>query len=568
MPGYSHQAARLQRHLEIAPFIDELLEASGGTGDMDLWQMVVEEASRLSEGVVAPIDSQLDQAGLTMENGRVRTIPAHGHAWQAYVQAGWLTADVPADQGGQGLPLAVLSACEELMNRASPAFMMLPTAVRCATALLHDAADPAVYQAWLPHLTAGSWTATICISEPDAGSDVGRIRTSAALGADGIWRVTGEKCWISYGSHDLAERIGHCILARTSPAPGVRGLSLFLVPDRAATGEPNGVVLRRIEEKMGLHGSPTCAIGFEDAHATLLGKEGAGLQHMFRMMSAMRLSCGPQGTGVASGSFHVALDYARERRQGGDPVTPPVAIAEHPDIQRLLLSMAGRIEAARGLNIAAAAALDVAGLHADQAVRDDQLALAQWLLPIVKDGAARLAFEISSDAMQVLGGAGYTREWPIERHLRDSRVFSIYEGTSGIQAIDLLERRLKREKGRGLRIFLDLARREPGGGQAFDAELQHILAMLERTSGMLAQCDGRTSAAAATPFLRLATIAAHAWIAARILRLAGDDATGRSMKAAASAFMSDARHLADLEAARASGPDTVLDDFPRLYCEG
>ncbi|MDR6512490.1 hypothetical protein J2792_003375 [Novosphingobium capsulatum] len=163
--------------------------------------------------------------------------------------------------------------------------------------------------------------------------------------------------------------------------------------------------------------------------------------------------------------------------------------------------MAGKIEAARGLNVAAAAALDGAALHADQSVRDDRLALAQWLLPIVKDGAARLAFDVSSDAMQVLGGAGYRREWPNERHLRDSRVFSIYEGTGGIQAIDLLERQLKREKGRGLRIFLDLARREYCAGQVFDAELQHILATLERISGMLAQCDGRTSAAAATPFL-------------------------------------------------------------------
>ena len=231
------------------------------------------------------------------------TSAAHKRAWSAFVAAGWPSLSIAADAGGQGLPLLVQSACDELFNRGSVAFSMLPTPARTGALVLIEHGDVATRELWVPRLAAGKWVATICISEPDAGSDVGRIRTRAVRDEAGVWHVEGEKCWISYGDHDLSDRIGHFMIARTSAAPGVRGLSLFLVPSTTDDGLPNGIAIRRIEEKMGLHGSPTCVMGFERSHATLLGSEGRGLQQLFAMILRMRLSVGAQGIGVAAGHW-------------------------------------------------------------------------------------------------------------------------------------------------------------------------------------------------------------------------------------------------------------------------
>lgn len=559
--SYTRQVEALVRHLSIMPFLDRLAEASPESVDHETWSAIVEQAARFAEGVIDPLDATLDRVGARVEDGRVVCVPGHREAWAQFVGDGWLTLALPEESGGQGLPLVLTTACEELFNRASCAFTMLATPNRTAAAMLNGAADAATCAAWVPKLASGEWAATICISEPDAGSDVGRVRTRAMRGDDGSWRVTGEKCWISYGDHDLATRIGHCMIARSSDAPGVRGLSLFLVPNCGDDGTPNGVALRRIEDKLGLHGSPTCALGFEGAHAIPIGEEGRGLQTLFHMMLLMRLACAPQGVGVAEAALATALGYARERRQGGDPTAAPVPIVAHPDVQRQLLRMAGRVEVARGLALTAAAAMDL-GERAPEADRGAWLALAQFLLPLAKDLSARLAFDVASGALQVLGGAGYTQEWPVERYLRDARVFAVFEGTSGIQAIDMVHRRLWRDRGEGLALFLAAAR----GDLADDPRSASVSAVLDRLEEVMRTVDGwrsevREADAGATAFLELCGLAVGGWIALRLVRFAGQDEVGRRLAAAADFYLAELPALAEAEASLATLGAARLDGF-------
>lgn len=539
--GYSRQIEALERHLSINPFLDYLNAAKPGTFDGELWNAVLEQAGRFAEAEIEPLGGALDRNGAGIAAGRVKTDAAHHRAWERFSGDGWLTLSAPEALGGQGMPLLLATACEELFNRASPAFMMLATPNRTAASMLASA-DETMASEWVPRLLSGEWGATICISEPDAGSDVGRIRTRAVRDDEGTWRVTGEKCWISFGDHDLTSRIGHCMLARSSDAVGVRGLSLFLVPNLLSDGGANSVVVRRIEEKLGLHGSPTCSMGFEKAQALLIGAEGRGLQTLFHMMLLMRLSCAPQGVGVAEAALSIATDYAVERRQGGDPGKHPVAIRDHADVQRQLLRMAGRVEVARGVSLATAAALDLSEI-AGERDRSEWLMLAQFLLPIAKDMSARLAFDVASDALQVLGGAGYTREWPVERYLRDARVFAVFEGTTGIQAIDMVHRRLGRDGAAGLRRFVEFARADLAD-MPESASVAYAIDKLEETAGSLSELldVAREADAGATAFLDLCGLAVSGWIALRVIRFGGDDRVGKRLAAAASF------HLAELSA--------------------
>jgi alkylation response protein AidB-like acyl-CoA dehydrogenase len=531
--------ASICAQIEAAPQLERLraLLAPGTDAGPELVAAILEEASRFAQGRLAPVAAALDRPGCRIEQGRVRTAPGHAEAWAEFVEAGWLGIDQPPEAGGQGLPLFVLAVCQELFDRSSVAFGMLPTAVRGAARLLGAHGSDALKAEWLPRLASGEWAATICISEPEAGSDVGRIRTLAEPAPDGRWRVTGEKIWTSYGDHDLAARIGHCLLARTPDAPpGAAGLSLFLVPDTVDDGR-NTVVVRRLEDKLGLHGSPTCALGFEGAHGWLIGAPGRGLAQLFTMIAVMRLMVSVQGLATASAATDMAFAYAEERRQGGAPDAAPVAIAEHADVRRMLVGMASRTETLRGLVLAAAVQADLARLEPDPQARETAQALAQWLLPIAKTLGAETGFELASEAIQVLGGAGYVRDWPAERLLRDARVLAIFEGTSGMQALDLLHRRLGRDQGRGLKAFLELARAdvaEAGGHEG----LERTLDLLEQNATALtgsADADG-----AAYAFLKLAGLAATGWIALRLTRLDG------RLAAAGRAWLTDLAARAEL----------------------
>lgn len=430
----------------------ERIEAAG-LDRTDLSQ-ILDEAGRLADAILVPLGASADSEGCALVNGRMAVPKGYAAAYRRLGADGWIAPDLAADVGGQGLPLAVQAAANLSFEGAATAFMMAAGSSRAAAHLLSEAA-PKLAAVWAPKLASGEWTATICISEPDAGSDVGRIRTRAVPDGDG-WQIDGTKCWISFGDHDFADRIGHLLLARTGMAEeGTRGLSLFLVPNLAEGGAGNGVFVERIEEKLGLHGSPTCVLRFEAARGVMVGAPGRGLPTLFGMIELMRLQVAGQGAGIALRAAAVAKAYAADRRQGGPADRPPVPIASHADVQRQLRALDIRAAILVALVLEVASALDEA-----RAGDGDAAARAAFLLPLAKTFGGEMAFEAASGALQVLGGAGYTREWPVERYLRDARILTIYEGTTGMQAQDFLFRRLIRDRGAGLKAFVDRFRAE------------------------------------------------------------------------------------------------------------
>ena len=485
--------------------------------DGDTARAIANEAARFAEGVLEPLNSVGDRIGARIVDGRVRTPAGFAQAFRQYAEAGWLGMDVPAVFGGQAVPLTLHAVCAPLFERACVALMMAAGATRAAAHLLAEAADDDTANEWVPRLAAGEWAATICISEPEAGSDVGRLRTRAEQ-RDGAWFISGDKVWISYGDHDMADRIGHCLLARTNDQPGTRGISLFLVPN-LIDGHGNGVSIDRIEEKMGLHGSPTCAMRFDNARGVLLGQEGRGLPQLFTMIELMRLLTGCQGLGIASAAADIAEDYAKVRRQGGRPDHPPVPIGMHPDVRRQLFEIRSSTEILRAAVLELATMMDLAKLDAEPGAGD----FASWMLPLVKNFGAETGFNAANSAIQVLGGAGYTRDWPLEQYLRDARIATIYEGTTGMQALDFLTRRLWRDEGRGLAIFLRRARGEINRhAAAYPEASAAVFSMLDEFDGLSNEMMEMQKAAEdaalyhAEAYMRAAWAVVSAWLALRI----------------------------------------------------
>ncbi|PZO05954.1 MAG: acyl-CoA dehydrogenase [Alphaproteobacteria bacterium] len=512
-------------------------------------QAILEEAGRFASDLLEPLNLQMDTQGVTLSRGRVLTAPGHREAWTAFVEAGWPTIGHRADHGGQELPLAMCLAVQELFDRACPAFGMLPVPQRSAARLIAAFASDEDSDRHLAELASGELGATICISEAGAGSDVMQMHTHAMPQDDGSWRITGEKCWISFGDHDLTDDIIHCVLARSDP-PGTERpeVSLFLVPGGGA--QPDSVIVRRLEEKLGLHGSPTCAVGFEAASARLLGVRGRGLAQMFVMITQMRLAVGAMGLGMAGAASDIADAYARERRQGGKPGAP-VTITAHRDVQRQLMELAGRTQLLRGLTLNTANIADIALRSKNESERRDYEALLQWLLPILKTCGADAAFNNASGAIQVLGGAGYTADWPVEQILRDARVLAVFEGTSGMQALDIVHRRVLRDSA-GLAVFLAIARLDGEGTPLVDA-----LDLLDDAANRLKAGTPDDADGAAAAFLDLAMITALGWVAARFARLQrsvpGHDDMVRTAAYALDRLLPRAR-LAHSEVCAGAGP--------------
>jgi 3-(methylthio)propanoyl-CoA dehydrogenase len=498
--------------------------------DADTVSAILTEAAKFARDIMGPLNDIGDHEGCRIEAGRVVTPAVMKTFWQGIVEGGWLSLDMPQAYGGQGLPLFLALCVQEIFDRSCPAASMLPTPNRSAAKLLAAYGNDDLKQTWIPDLLSGACTATICISEVDAGSDVNRMRTKASHVEADVWSITGEKQWISFGDHDLTGDIGHCMLAR---AQDDAALSLFFVP-RLWDGSPNGIVLRRLEEKLGLHLSPTCALGFEGSKGWLLGEQGRGLAQMFVMISNMRLSVGAQGLGIASGAADIALSYANERRQGGTG-EKPLPIIQHADVQRQLMDIISDVETLRVFGLTLAAHIDLSAHAADPELREKSAQLVGWLMPAFKTMGGETAISCASGAIQVLGGAGYTREWPAEQALRDARVLPVFEGTTGIQALDLLHRRLwGRDAGRGLFVFLEVARQDAAklGGALGQAAL-HCFDILEATAAEFA--DLKTTSvikaeASATALLNLAGIAARGWSAARLAVLSGDDADSTRLR--------------------------------------
>ena len=558
--------ATIARHLALSPGWETVRASSPYFAEAsdELIAEVLNSAGRFAQDRLLPLNAAADAAGCRLVDGRVITVAEHKPAWEEFREGGWLMLDAAPDIGGMGLPTALANAVQEMMDRACPAFGMMPVPSRAGARLLHTFGDPDLRDAWLPGLIDGTTGATICISEPDAGSDVRRLRTRAERADDGRWTITGEKCWISFGDQDITPTIAHFLLAKTPGEGKPDAISLFLVPS-VEGGARNAITIRRLEEKLGLHASPTCVMGFEGAHGYLLGEIGRGLPQLFVMITNMRLATGVMGLAVASRAAEIAHAYAADRRQGGNG-PQPVAIAEHLDVQLQLLSLSARVETLRGLIFATANHADIARTPDDAATKARSEALSGWLLPIIKTLGGEVGFGVASDAIQVLGGAGYTREWPVEQGLRDARVLTVFEGTTGMQALDLTLRRLRSPGAAGFVAFLEEARTaaaaiDDAGG------LTTALDTLEATGNALIAAEQRDVEAGATAFLALAGIVASGWIAARLIAAgaaAAADPLARRLAAAGRFALSDIAPRAALAAHQALAGTARLADFAAM----
>lgn len=514
--------------------------------DAEVADAVLAEAGRLAVEVLAPLGPSGDAHGARFEDGRVTMPPGFREAYAQYVEGGWPGLDMPREHGGQDLPLVLQAAFAELVNGACVAFGMLPLMERAATRLLIAHARPELVQRLVPSMAAGTCGATICISEPQAGSDVGRIATRARADAGGIHRISGTKMFITYGDHDLTGQIIHMVLARLPGAPsGTRGLSLFAVPKSRLGGDgatpDNGVQIVHVERKMGLKASPTCVVEFDNAEGYLVGEEHAGLKAMFTMVNAMRLEVAVQGVAIAGAATARALRYATERSQGGAPDSAPLAIIGHADVRRMLHEMRARTEGLRALVLEAAFQLDLSrcGLPAEQA---DALAIAEWLLPVCKACCSESGFEVANLAVQVFGGHGYISDTGVEQYVRDSRVMSIYEGANGIQALDLVMRKLAPDDGHRYRLFAERIRTDlrrlsgSAGVEHISRALDDGLARLDACTGaLLASLPARVrdAEAGASAYLKMVGLVGSGWMWLRMAAAAEGSPLQRTKQALA-----------------------------------
>ena len=469
MSLFLNQIEGLQLQLQLVAELEAIMASEKFSHvDREMIDMMLDQSARFAEEQLVALAESGDIAGCKLENGNVSLPPGTPEVYQQWCELGFPALGLPMDFDGLDFPNIVQSAVQEILDGANIAFGMLGINLRCAArALIANASDDLI-QRWVPGLVSGEISSTIVISEPQAGSDVGRIRTSASPGEDNKWMLNGSKIWISFGDHDATEQIIHLVLARVpGDEIGTRALGLFAVPkyrdDEISEDKRNPVNVSRLEHKMGLHGSPTCVLEFDNAEGYLIGAAGKGLQALFIMMNGMRLAVGVQGSAVANTATLRALEYAQERPQGGRPDSSPVMISEHADVKRMLLEMTAKSEMIRALTLRTAAYLDLAEATDDAEAAQQYLNLGELLLPIAKTIGSETAFQVANQGIQVLGGYGYTNDYPIERMVRDIRVSSIYEGTSGIQALDFLKRKVLGDEGRTLTALLTIIRQDITG---------------------------------------------------------------------------------------------------------
>jgi acyl-CoA dehydrogenase len=509
------------------------MRAVGGMDDAALYpdladgaaEAILEEAGRFASGRIAPLNMVGDRHAARITDGRVTTPPGWKETYRDWAEGGWNALAAPEAFGGQGLPILLNVACAEIWNASSIAFALCPllTAGAIEALTAHGAED--LQARYLPKLVSGQWTGTMNLTEPQAGSDLSALRSRAERAGDGTYRITGQKIYITYGEHDCAENIVHLVLARLSDAPaGTRGISLFLVPKILPDGTHNDLRCHSIEHKLGIHGSPTCTMIFGDAGGAkgwLIGEENRGLACMFTMMNNARLMVGVQGAGIAERATQQALAFAKERRQGRastakEGMSP---IIEHPDVRRMLLEMRAKTSAARSLCMATAAALD--GQHRlPEEKRAAAARRASLLTPLAKSYSTDIALEVASLGVQIHGGMGFVEETGAAQHYRDARILPIYEGTNGIQAIDLVMRKLPLAEGETAQE--ELTRCKASAQKAAtsgDAGLAASGAILAGAAEAAASCikafagtnNADSTLAGATPFQRLfATVSAGA----------------------------------------------------------
>ena len=555
-------------------FAPALAQGLYGDLDEDVVDAVLSEAGRFASDVLAPLNQIGDRHGTPIRDGVVTTPPGWRQAYRDWAAAGWNALAAPAQWGGQELPQAINVACLEMWNSASMAFGIGPVLTMAGVdALIHHGSD-ALKRTYLPKLVSGEWMGTMQLTEPQAGSDVGALRSKAERAPDGTYRITGQKIFITYGEHDFTDNIIHLVLARLPDAPpGTRGISLFLVPKFAVNpdgslGARNDVRAHSVEHKLGIHGSPTCTMVYGDqggATGFLIGEENRGMACMFTMMNQARLAVGLQGVAIAERATQQALAYARDRRQGraaGAAGAGSSPIIAYPDVKRMLMTMRALTRAARAICYATAVAADRARLEADPAARQAAQERASLLTPAAKAFATDIGCEVASLGLQVHGGMGYVEETGAAQHFRDARIAPIYEGTNGIQAIDLVTRKLPLSGGATIKTYLDELRRtvaavDANNDPAFGwtgVRLGETLDSLERATQWLQARPGQDAAlAGATPYLRLFATAAGGTL------LAGEALAATRMAAAdPAARIAIARFFAEHIAVQARGLERAV----------
>jgi len=533
---------------------------------------ILEEASKFASEVLDPLNYSGDQEGSVWKEGKVTTPKGFKEAYKQYTDGGWAALPFDAAHGGQGLPKLVATAVEEMLTSANMSFSLCPLLTQGAIHALELAGTDALKHTYLEKMVAGRWTGTMNLTEPQAGSDLALVKTRAKPAGD-HYLISGQKIFITYGEHDMSENIVHLVLARTPDAPeGVKGISLFVVPKflpkaDGTPGERNGAKCASIEHKLGIHASPTAVMVFEDAKGYLVGEVNKGLSYMFVMMNAARFSVGLEGVSIAERAFQRALAYAKERLQGKDLVQggKTVPIIRHPDVRRMLMLMKSQTEAARALAYVVASSMDVFTKTKNKDEAKQHQAFVDLMIPVVKGWSTETGIEVASLGVQVHGGMGFIEETGAAQHLRDARITTIYEGTTGIQAADLVGRKIAREGGATVKGWLSvlkgfdaelaksknpdiqvLRQRLAAGAQAVSESVDFILA----TAGK----DPNAAFAGAVPFLRLMGIVAGGWQLGRAALVSEKklaDKTGDQNFY--SAKISTARFFADHLLSQASG---------------
>jgi alkylation response protein AidB-like acyl-CoA dehydrogenase len=501
--------------------------------DLDTMMGLLEEYGRFCAQELAPLNRVGDTSGASFDpqSGDVTTAPGWREAYRKYEEAGWNAVPFEPEFGGGGFPWVLTIAMQELTSSANMAFGLAPFLTQGAIELLEHHGSEDQQERYLRRLVSGEWTGTMNLTEPQAGSDVGALTTKAEDAGDGTWRITGQKIFITYGEHDLTGNIVHLVLARVAGAPpGTRGISCFIVPkffvhDDGSLGDRNAVRCIGLEHKMGIHASPTCTLEFDGAVGYLIGEANAGMRYMFTMMNTARLSVGLQGLAVADRAYQAAHTYAQERRQGravGDTDRTSSPIIDHADVRRMLLHMRSHIEAMRALAYTNAVALDLSKAAADEETRTRYDELADLLTPITKGWCTDLGSELTRLATQIHGGMGYIGEAGVEQYERDVRIAAIYEGTNGIQAMDLVARKLPMRAG-GVVLdqiaAMDATVGELDGDLAIIGERlgEGVAALREATEWLMANgmTDPRNAMAGASPYLRLWGTVLGGWFLAR-----------------------------------------------------
>ncbi|MGW8204703.1 acyl-CoA dehydrogenase family protein (plasmid) [Sphingomonas bisphenolicum] len=513
---------------------DAAMAETGKEVDADLAVAVLEEAGRMCADRLHPLNRHGDEEGSRLIDGNVVTPTGFADAWRDFVAAGWASMSADPAHGGQGLPFILQLWLDEMLSAVNLSFGLFPGLTRGACEAIAAHASDALKTAYLPRMVSGEWTGAMALTESGAGTDLALLKTKAVPQDDGSFAVTGQKIFISSGDHDFGGNIVHLVLARLPDAPaGVKGISLFLVPKYLpdADGEftiRNGMSVGALEKKMGIHAQPTCVMNYDEATGWLVGAPNKGLAAMFTMMNAERLMVGIQGLGVAGAAYQQAAGYAKERLQGrsADGARGPVAIIDHADVRRMLLNIRAFVEAGRALGGWTALQLDRAHHHPDAAERTKADALVALLTPVVKAAFTDFGFESAVQAQQVFGGHGYIREWGMEQYVRDARIAQIYEGTNGVQAMDLVGRKLALADGAVVEGYFASVAADLDAAGTIDVadKTRAALALLRTATASLQDANGDAAGAAAVDYLRLFALVSMGWMWTRMAAAAqGDD---------------------------------------------